>query len=331
MHMGVSPSITKPTELATIDRLVRTYPTSPDFAYQVMVHHALAKFTSVILDNNQEIVSKSLLELFDTELDGLRSRFSETLSPRSEMIVLGARLHLYALTIIRMQLDVATREVLIKQGYSAALRIVYISTQGLWCRSEKYSALSNESFHQSVPKNCFRTLYLAAVFLLRFFALNTNASAEEQECARNHIALAQRYFKAGTGTTGLTEEKHRAARLLEILSRQEPMDINRTKLKVDDRMGASLIFDAITTGHELRRLKVEVEEKTSPPEDKADEQGPSANVSAESSMQEYNDYAEMTYDDLDQMNVEVPLNFSLPQDLWGDSVWGMFGTFAPQG
>lgn len=23
------------------------------------------------------------------------------------------------------------------------------------------------------------------------------------------------------------------------------------------------------------------------------------------------------------------LDFSLPEDLWGDSVWGMFGTFAP--
>jgi hypothetical protein len=25
----------------------------------------------------------------------------------------------------------------------------------------------------------------------------------------------------------------------------------------------------------------------------------------------------------------LPLDFSLPDDLWGDSVWGMFGTFAP--
>jgi len=28
-------------------------------------------------------------------------------------------------------------------------------------------------------------------------------------------------------------------------------------------------------------------------------------------------------------NLVGPLDFSLPEDLWGDSVWGMFGTFAP--
>ena len=329
MHVGVSPHINETSELATIENFVRTYPIPQEFAYQVMVHHTLAKFTTIVLENSQEVVSQSLVKLIDTELDGLKSKFPAPWSPRLEMAVLVAKLHLYTMTIIRMQMDLTSREVLMKSGYSVALRIVYLSDQGLFLRSNDYPDLSPEALQSSCPKNYFRALVLATVFLLRFFALNINASPEEQEIAKNHIAIAQRFFKAGA--VDPTDEKSRAALLLEVLSRQEPMDIDNTKLKVDDRMGASLLFDAITRGHELRHIKAEVEEKTTPQENEVHHQPLPVEMPPPTEMPGFSNYDEMAQVDMtavDEFN--IPLDFALPQDLWGDSVWGMFGTFAPQ-
>lgn len=329
MHVGVSPHINETTELATIEQFVRTYPISQEFAYQVMVHHTLAKFTTIVLENSQEVVSQSLVKLIDTELDGLKVKFPAPWSPRIEMSVLVAKLHLYTMTIIRMQFDLTSREVIMKNGYSVALRIVYLSEQGIFFRSDDYPDVLPESLQNTCPKVFFRALILATVFLLRFFALNINASPEEQETARNHVAIAQRFFKAGANDS--TDEKSRAALLLEVLSRQEPVDIDNTKLRVDDRMGASLIFDAITKGHELRHIKADVEELTSPQQNGDSQQSSSVDVPLPPVLPDFNDYAEMTQADMNAMNdFGMPLEFTLPQDLWGDSVWGMFGTFAPQ-
>lgn len=96
-------------------------------------------------------------------------------------------------------------------------------------------------------------------------------------------------------------------------------------------MGASLLFDAITRGHELRHIKPDVEEKISPHEVKADELPPSAEMPPPPFIPDTSDYEDMTQVNLNTVDdFNIPLNFELPQDLWGDSVWGMFGTFAPQ-
>ncbi|KAL1608231.1 hypothetical protein SLS60_003170 [Paraconiothyrium brasiliense] len=331
MHIGVSPHINETTELATIENFVRTYPMPPEFAYQVMVHHIMAKFTTIVLENTQETVSQSLVKLIDTELDSLKTRFPTPWSPRIEMAVLVAKLHLYTMTIIRMQ-DLTSREVLMKNGYSVALRIVYLSDQGLFHRSDDYPDLAAGPLLHTCPKNYFRALMLATVFLLRFFALNINASPEEQETAKNHVAIAQRYFRNGAiDPNNPTDEKARASIVIEVLSRQQPMDIDSTKLKIDDRMGASLVFDAITRGHELRNIKTDVEERTSPRENGTDQQQSVPEMAPPPAILAFNDYAEMTQADISAMNdFDLPLDFNtLPQDLWGDSMWGMFGTFAP--
>ncbi|KAF9734089.1 hypothetical protein PMIN06_008064 [Paraphaeosphaeria minitans] len=328
MNIGVSPHINETTELATIENFVRTYPIPPEFAYQVMVHHIMAKFTTIVLENIQETVSQSLVKLIDTELDSLKSRFPTPWSPRIEMAVLVAKLHLYTMTIIRMQ-DFTSREVLMKNGYSVALRIVYLSDQGLFHRSDDYPETTPSFLQQTCPKNYFRALMLAAVFLLRFFALNINAPPEEQETAKNHVAIAQRFLTAGAHNA--IDGKARAALVIEVLSRQQPMDIDSTKLKIDDRMGASIVFDAITRGHELRNIKADVEERTSPRDNGDFQQRSVAEMPPPPVVPEFNDYAEMTQADMSAMSdFDIPLDFNaLPQDIWGDSMWGMFGTFAP--
>lgn len=331
MHVGVSPSINGTLELATIENFVRSYPIPSEFAYQIMVQHTLAKFTTIVLENSQEIVSHSLVKLIDTELDGLKSRFPTPWTPRVEMAVLVAKIHLYTMTIIRMQLDLTSREILMKSGFSVALRIVYLSDQGLGFRSSDYGDLAPEVLQRTLPKNYFRALVLATVFLLRFFVLNIHASPEEQELARNHVAMAQRYLKAGS--KGPADEKFRAARLLEALSRQQPVDLDTTKLRIDDRMGASLVYDAITTGQELRGAKPEIEEEGA--EHHAENHisnhvaEPRQHEGGPSTMPLIQEPPPDMAVDVSNMGAFAGLDFSLPEDLWGDSVWGMFDTIAP--
>jgi hypothetical protein len=357
MHVGVSPSINSTTDLATIEQFVRTYPIPPEFAYQIMVQHTLAKFTTIVLENSQEVVSHSLVKLIDTELDGLKARFQTPWTSRVEMAVLVAKIHLYTMTIIRIQLDLTSREILMKNGFSVALRIVYLSDQGLGYRPQEYSDLTPEVLQRAIPKNYFRALVLATVFLLRFFVLNINATPEEQEIARNHVAMAQRYLKAGSMSS--QDEKARGAFLLEMLSRQQPIDVDHTKLRIDDRMGASLVYDAITTGHELRNLNAEVDEEGAdtsvqnhvpeppqrplhhPPLPQQQQPLPPhqpltyPHQGAPQNMQSMNQVSEVDLHNINVSNMSHmenlvgPLDFSLPEDLWGDSVWGMFGTFAP--
>jgi hypothetical protein len=297
--------------------MVRTYPLPPEFAFQVMVHHTLARFFNMVEENSQEIMSQSLIGIIEAELDSLKTRYPTPWTSRVEMTYLTAKLLLYTTVIIRLQSDRASREMLMRNGLAVAVRIAYLTDQGLAFQSTEFPDLPFEGLRNTLPKNYYRILVLSTAFLIRFFVLNSRAMPEEQELARNHVALAQRYLKLACNDP--LDERVRGAILFDVLCRQKPIDLEMSKLKVDDRMAASLFYDAITTGHELRNMPIEVEE--SPPK-------PDSETSVK--QQEPAPLA-----DMDPLGVSMdmtsfaPLDFSLPQDLWGDSVWGMFDPIAP--
>lgn len=286
-----------------------------------MVHHTLAKFFNMVEENSQEIMSQSLIGIIEAELDSLKTRYPTPWTSRVEMTYLTAKLLLYTTVIIRLQSDRASREMLMRNGLAVAVRIAYLTDQGLAFQSTEFPDLPFEGLRNTLPKNYYRILVLSTAFLIRFFVLNSRAMPEEQELARNHVALAQRYLKLACNDP--LDERVRGAILFDVLCRQKPIDLEMSKLKVDDRMAASLFYDAITTGHELRNMPIEVEESPPKPSPKSD-----GELSVK--QQEPEPVAEM-----DQLGGSMdmasfaPLDFSLPQDLWGDSVWGMFDPIAP--
>ncbi|PVH98249.1 hypothetical protein DM02DRAFT_51421 [Periconia macrospinosa] len=352
MHIGVPPIITGTKELETIESLVRSHSIHPEFGHQVMVHATLARYTRVVTDTSEEVVSQSLIRLFDAELDGIRNRFPNTpWNARVEMASLIAKIHVYTMAVIRIYRDMTTREILMRRAYATALRIIYLCDQGgLALHPVEYKHLDTDFLERAVPKNYFRALFLATIFLLRFFALNIHAAPEEQEAARNHVAMAQRYLKAGS--LNKNDEKERAAFLLEVLSRQQPIDVDNDKLRIDDRMGASLVYDAITTGHKLRNLGPDFPEE----HDEAEvETGPAAAAVPEEAalpppIPGQDGLAAAPVDVFAQMPPPPPLmpaaqgmaqvdingmdpfagalEFALPEDLWGDSIWNMFNSGA---
>jgi hypothetical protein len=321
-HVGVTAPIKRLTDLAAIEYMVRTYPVPPEFAYQVMVHHTLAKFFSTIIENSEENISHSLIGIIDAELDSLKTRFPTPWTSRVEMNYLTAKLLLYTTVILRLQSDRSSREILMRNCLSVAVRIIYLTDQGLAYHSTEFSDLRFEDLRNTLPKNYYRILILSTAFLIRFFVLNNQATPEEQELARNHVAIAQRYLKLACNDP--LDERVRGAILFDVLCRQKSIDLEKTKLKVDDRMAASLWYDAITTGHVLRDMPVEVEE--SPPKSSS-----KANSETAPKQEEPEPVADANQHDSSMMNANAyaPMDFSLPGDLWGDSIWGMFDPIAP--
>jgi hypothetical protein len=317
----VSAPIKGSSDLATIEHFVRTYHVPPEFAYQIMVHHTLAKFLNIIVENPQETMSISLVKIIDSELDSLKARYPVSWTPRVEMAYLTAKLLLYTTVIIRLQSDRASREIIMRNALSVAVRIAYLTDQGFAFDSPDYPNISPEALSATLPKNYFRVLVLSTAFLIRFFVLNVQATPEEQELARNHVAIAQRYLNSLSKDP--MDERMRGATLFGILSRQKPIDLETSKLRVDDRMGASLVYDAVTLGQELRHVPFEVEEQ------KPKTNGDDVFVGNKQETAMKNETQEMLMDEEVQVGTYPPLDFSLPEDLWGDSIWGMFGPIAP--
>jgi hypothetical protein len=303
MFIGIPPSINRLSDLETVEKYIRQHPFPPEFAYQVMVEHTLAKFTDMLLESSKESMNCSLVRLVETELDCLKTRFPTEWTPRVEVTLLVAKLHLYLMTIIRMQPDSTSREVLLKLGLSASLRIVYICGKSVAYESDYYPNIPIAELQRTIPKHFGRGLALATIFLLRFFALNEQAVAEEREMARNHIAIAHRYFQAGSTTP--QDERARVARLFETLSRQQPFDIDNAKLRIDNRMGWSLVDDSIEISKDIREKSAQSTPKEVP-------------VIEEPVL----DNQPLNFDaDMNELNL---LDFQLPSDIWGDTLWGVF-------
>lgn len=286
-----------------------------------MVNHTLAKFLKIIVENSQETMSISLVKIVDSELDGLKTRYPVTWTSRVEMAYLTAKLLLYTTVIIRLQSDRASREIIMRNALSVAVRITYLTDQDFAFNSPDYADIAPEVLSATLPKNYFRVLVLSTAFLIRFFVLNAQAIPEEKELARNHVAIAQRYLNSLSDDP--LDERVRGATLFGILSRQKPIDLENSKLRVDDRMGASLVYDAVTMGQELRHMPFEVEET----EGKTNDDGGGMGREQEISMNSESD--EIIMDGKAQSDAYPTLDFSLPEDLWGDSIWGMFAPIAP--
>ncbi|KAH3953335.1 hypothetical protein HBH53_041310 [Parastagonospora nodorum] len=317
-HVGVTAPIKSLTDLAAIEYMLRTYPLPPEFAYEVMVHHTLAKFFSIIVENSEENVSHSLIGIIDAELDSLRTRFPTPWTTRTEMAYLTAKILLYTTVILRLQSDRSAREILMRKALTVAVRIAYLTNQGLAYRSTEFPNLRPQDLGNTLPKNYYRTLILSTAFLIRFFVLNVNAQPEEQELARNHVALAQRYLTLSGEDP--QDERVRGAILFDVLCKQAPIDLETAKLKVDDRMAASLWYDAISTGHVLRNRPVEVEEAS--PRAAGEDSTAGQEIGGETATQDALSYEPGVMD-------FGAMDFSLPEDLWGDSIWGMFDPIAP--
>lgn len=309
MHLGLSPLISQPGELRTIKSLFNAYHGPREFLTAVKVQQLISSFASMLWPStNDLLVDVSLVQTIDEKLDEISDEQAGVVSPDDSMAftILTAKLHMYAAIVTRAPAASTSRSIILKMGLGAALRIIDLA-QSIMPRPAAAAAtaahhdysssdeststttrlaqlgLTREDCQRALHKKHFLAVVFAAVFLLRYFSLNSAAPADEQQRAANHVLAAHGLFRAWSLEPA--DEYARAAVLLETLCRQAPRSADAQKLRLTDRMGVSILFDAISTAHELRggSSEVVVDEQASTPPPRGGDGGNGDDDGAEAS------------------------------------------------
>lgn len=260
LHLGLPPPIDSDLDFGSIHSFLRRQTAPPTFAMQVRVQLIVAKFTSLLNHDMGEGASASFIRLLDTELDALRAEVSlEDEQMRAvELGILGAKMHLYALVITKDSNNSSSRQIMLRTARDVALRIIHISTLAM--RNTPPDGKDQELIRRQrcLPKNHYRCLAFATIFLLKFFHRRGSDAPEEKQAVANHISMAQNLFKACA--TEPRDEYNRTAGVFEVLGRESPRSIEPSALRLTHRMGVSIVFDAVSHASEARGKPVEMGE-----------------------------------------------------------------------
>ncbi|KAI5860998.1 fungal-specific transcription factor domain-containing protein [Durotheca rogersii] len=263
MHYGVPPMINTPSDLAHIRTLLSEHTVPRGFALQIRALLIKAGFTNVLAhDSNDVVVDSSITHLLDSELDTLKANFPEGWTSMTEFTIMVVKMYVYSLVITRSRAGMGSREILLKLGLAAALRSIYIGNSRYHETQDKLHNMTVAQRERTLPKDYFRGLAFATVFLIRYFVQYKGSNAEEQQLAANHVIMAHSIFKGVT--LHPRDEYGRAAALFETLCKQAPIPTDTSKPSLADRMGATLIVDAINTARTLRGAPLEITEPEVP-------------------------------------------------------------------
>ncbi|KAI2619815.1 fungal-specific transcription factor domain-containing protein [Hypomontagnella submonticulosa] len=310
MHLGVPPMINTPSDLATIRTILSEHTISREFSLQIRVLLILAGFTNVLTHNsNDGVVDSSVTQLLDGELDTLKITFPDGWTRMTDFLVMVVKIHVYTLVITRSRSGMGSREILLKLGLATALRIIHLANARFHERPDKASTFTTAQRERTLPKDYYRGLAFATIFLLRYFSLTNTANAEEQ-LAANHVIMAHTIFK--TLVTRPRDEYDRAANLFEVLCKQAPVSVDARKSDITDRMGVSIVLDAIDTARELRGYPVEIPT----PDITITTEG----IPAQTSLSHPPDM----FASNSQVEESWPSDLAFANMFWGDSSWDVF-------
>ncbi|KAI0105406.1 fungal-specific transcription factor domain-containing protein [Hypoxylon sp. NC0597] len=264
MHLGLPPMINTPSDLASIRSILGEHSLPREFSLHIRVLLIMAGFTNVLVHNsNDGVVDSSITQLLDGELDTLRVTFPDGWTSMTDYMVMIVKMHVYTLVITRHRSGASSRDILLKLGLAAALRIIHLANSRFHERPDKNQTMTTAQRERTLPKDYFRGLAFATIFLLRYFGLNNSASnAEEQQLAANHVIMSHTIFK--TLATRPRDEYDRVSSLFETLCKQAPIPPDTGKSNVSGRMGVSILLDAINTAREIRGYPVEMPEPEVP-------------------------------------------------------------------
>lgn len=261
MNLGLRPPVDAPMDFSIVQTFLGRKTVPIEFATYVRTQIIVAKYTGLMMQNSSEAGSSSVIRLLDSELDAIRSVYPvDGLNPTSiEYAVLTTKLHFYALMVIGLTPENISREIMLKTGLTMALRIIHIASRNSQGRAPDLNDQPTTIYTQrALPKNYYRCLAFATIFLLKFFHLNDNIHRDERQAAANHIAMAQDVFKVCS--TDPLDEYSRVAKVVELLARLPPDASAHAKSKLTHRLGVSILLDAIGTASEVVGKPLEIGE-----------------------------------------------------------------------
>lgn len=273
LHLGLPPPVDSDLDFSAIQALLERQRVPSAFTTRVKVQLIAAKFTSLLTHDVDEATSLSLIRLLDTELNSLKLDSSLTRDEKrlAELSILDARLHFYAMFITKTPQGSTSRSIILRQALAVAQSIIHLSTSD-WRngRSGQFDAAAREK-QRCFPKNFYRGFAFATIFILRFFYRSKTVSAEDKDSVAKYILLAQQHFR---GCSAEPEDEFcRTANLFEVLSRTPSEGSESGKLRMNHRMGVSIVLDAVTNATEVRGQPVGVEEDQAASSTQLPEQG----------------------------------------------------------
>ncbi|KAI1635264.1 hypothetical protein F4809DRAFT_651335 [Biscogniauxia mediterranea] len=320
MHLGLPP-IVNSSDLTTINTLLNEHSIPRGFGAEIKLHIIVTNFTNILShDSNDGVVDSSILRLFDREIDTLKVAYPDQWTRMAESSALVAKIYIYALIITRGRAGTVSRDILLKLALSAALRIIQLANSRFSDETPDPFNLTVVQRQRTMVKNYFRGLAFATAFLLRYFSLDNAASMEERQLAANHVILSHTIFKSCSLYP--RDEHGRVAALFETLCQKAPVFFDPDKLRVTDRMGVSILLDAINTASELRGSSSEAVQVSEPPMENpvinvpepidSDAQDPSSSSSS---------YEPAAAHAFEPWMLDTA---AFPSEFWTDQVWDIF-------
>ncbi|KAF4336667.1 glycosyl transferase [Fusarium beomiforme] len=209
---------------------------------------------------------------FINELEMLKGSNQHTWSPEAEINLQGAKLYLYAMTLLLPVPDepvealqaISNRDTMLQNGLMSASALI----SKMLCRSREQIAPSPEIFTCSIafwPKTQITYLFYASTFIFRVLLSHSNLTRQDRTLAMSRLADAQTVFKMEPPHPDRTRAALLIQRLIEVVHAYTMEDESGSHVEalpprdllVTGRLGASVMFDAILRSVHYRRRKAQ--------------------------------------------------------------------------
>ena len=220
------------------------------------IQRHVVRYTTALDEAIDSRTQTSLIQLFDQDLGQTERAFQDVWSEDLDIELQGARLNLYSFSLIptvpsgdagtyRPEPLSSNTRVFLQLGLTAAVRMIQMS-----CRMNKpkipaMSPSQKDKYDPAglffYPKQHFRILAYAAIFLLWFLAVDAHASDSDKELAQNHVKAMHKLFMSFVGSS----EHIRAAKTIELLGRMPNNMGEMSTPRVFTRLGTNFMINAL--------------------------------------------------------------------------------------
>ncbi|KAF7559026.1 hypothetical protein G7046_g5132 [Stylonectria norvegica] len=272
--IGVPPTLSSLEHLSTISRMASDERIPRNLACLAEIQACTAKYTSLVTESASLNLAALLEPTFKQDLDNTKNRYIKDWSPNLEFVFLNCKLHIIATRAISQdqQLSPATRDssdapidpafiASLLDGFHCAIRMIkFICSDQEVSRASR--ALDNhvipgkDLYMRGLPKLYFRGLMFATFCILRYQVPLSSFVGSDTNNAREHVEMARDYLRRQSVRPN--DEAGRSTAVIETLSMfaTAPSGSTSGTIKIKERFGASVFYDALTKAGELRHRPV---------------------------------------------------------------------------
>ena len=230
-------------DLNEFSRPVPLYSSTDPLTIQFEIERNVARFSATMSQRGGSLVRSSLILMFDRELKILGEQVLAASSPFLEINFLGARLSLYAFSILGEttsstldhHVDLQVKSIWYL-GFETAVRIAHL-----------FSSLTTSApqavLPHPLPKHMFWILLSSGFYLLKFLAVSTQVPSADSELARNGIRLVYSTLQSWSSHT--LDESARLARIISLLANAELQGTLVGFTRVNKRPPLSIVADGM--------------------------------------------------------------------------------------